>query len=84
MRRQRNKFQTKEQGKSPEKDLSEMEMINNLHDTGFKVIVIKMFTNLRKEKWMNTENLNKETENVRKYQTEVIIELKYTAEGFNS
>ena len=39
--------------------------------------------------WMNSENLNKEMENIRKYQIEVIelkntiTEMKNTPEGFN-
>ena len=32
----------------------------------------------------HSENFNKETENIRKYETEVITELKNTPEGFNS
>ena len=43
-------FQIKEQDKTPE-ELSEVE-IGNLSNTEFKVIIIKMFKNLR-EVWMN-------------------------------
>lgn len=32
----------------------------------------------------HSKNFNKETENIGKYQTEVITEPKYTLEGFNS
>ena len=42
LRRQRNMAQMKEQIKTPEKELSEME-IANLSDTEFKTLVIKMF-----------------------------------------
>lgn len=48
MARQRNIFQMKEQEKSPEKELSEMEA-NNLSDTEFKVIVIRMLNRMRKD-----------------------------------
>ena len=45
-------FQIKEQDKSAEKDLKEME-ISNLPDKEFKVMVVKMLTSLGEE-WMNT------------------------------
>ena len=41
MRRQRNMTQTKEQKKTPEKELNEME-ISNLSDAEFKTLVIRM------------------------------------------
>ena len=40
MRRQRNMPKMKEQGKSPEKELNQME-VSNLLDTEFKTMVIK-------------------------------------------
>ena len=65
--------------------------ISNLADKGFKILVIGMFTELGMEEWMDhSNNFNKETENIRKYQIEVtewkntITELKNTTEGFNS
>ena len=45
MRRQRNMAQMKEQIKTPEKELSEME-ISNLSDAGFKTLVIRMLQEL--------------------------------------
>ena len=45
MRRQRNMAQMKEQIKTPEKELSEME-ISNLSDAEFKTLVIRMSRNL--------------------------------------
>lgn len=41
-------------------------------------MVIKLLTNLRKIMEVHSENLNEEIENKRKYQIEVIIELKNT------
>ena len=41
MRRQRNRAQMKEQNKTPEKELNEME-ISNLSDAEFKTLVIRM------------------------------------------
>ena len=46
LRRQRNMAQMKEQIKTPEKELKEME-INNLSDTEFKTFVIRMHKELR-------------------------------------
>ena len=48
MRRQRNIVQMKEQAKSPEKGLNEME-ISNLSDTEFKTLVIRMLKELSED-----------------------------------
>ena len=45
MRRQRNMAQMKEQNKTPEKELNEMEM-TNLSDAEFKTLVIRMLKEL--------------------------------------
>ena len=45
MRRQRNMTQTKEQKKTPEKELNEME-ISNLSDAEFKTLVTRMLKEL--------------------------------------
>ena len=45
MSRQRNMAQMKEQIKTPEKELNEME-ISNLSDAEFKTLVIRMLRNL--------------------------------------
>ena len=82
-----NKFQTKEQDKSPETDLNEME-ISDLSDREFKIT--KMLTEVRTATHEQSENFNKETENVKKYQTEItepentIPEMKNSKEEFNS
>ena len=45
--------------------------ISNLPDKEFKVLVIKMLTKLGGRMDEHSENFNKETENVMKYQTEI-------------
>ena len=45
MRSQRNRFQMKEQDKTPEEELNGVE-VSNLPDKEFKVMVIKMLTEL--------------------------------------
>lgn len=75
-------FKTKEQNKPPEKDLNEIK-INNLIDKELKAMVWKMLTNLWRRMDVHSENLNRERESKRKYQIEVIIELKNTLEAFN-
>ena len=83
-------FQRKEQDKilGGGGDLSEIE-VSNLPDKEFKVMVIKILTNLGRRMGEHRENFNKETENIRKYQTEIIelkniiTELKSTLEEFN-
>ena len=58
-------FQTKEQGKL-QKGFDEID-ICNLPDKEFKVIVIKMTTELGRRIDGHRENFNKEMENIRKY-----------------
>ena len=58
MRRQRNMAQMKEQIKTPEKELNEME-ISHLSDTEFRTLVIRMLKEL-------SENLN----SIKKIQSE--------------
>ena len=60
--------------KTSENKLSEME-ISNLPDKEFKVMVIKMFTELRRRMYEHSENFSKKIENIRKFQKEV-TELK--------
>ena len=48
MRRQRNMAQMKEQIKSPEKELNEME-ISNLSDSEFKTLVIRVLNELSED-----------------------------------
>ena len=75
MRRQRNVAQMKEQIKTPEKDLNEME-ISNVSDAELKSLVIRMFKEL-------SEHLN----SIKKTQPEMkntLIEIKNNLQGNNS
>ena len=75
MRRQRNMAQMKEQIKSPEKELNEME-ISNLSDAEFKTLVIMMLKEL-------SEDLN----SIKKIQSEMkdtLIEIKNNLQGNNN
>ena len=78
----------KEQDKTSEKDLNEME-ISNLPNKEFKVMVIKILPKFGRIH-NNSENLSKEIENILKYQTEftelkkTMIWLKNTLEAFNN
>lgn len=69
-------FQTKEQDKSPETELSEREM-SDLLEREFKIMVIKILTEVGRAMHEQNDTFNKEIENIKKYQTE-IIELKNT------
>lgn len=68
-----NLFQAIELGKSH--CLKEME-ISNLPFKELKVMVIKILTDVKRRMNDNSENFNKETESVRKYETEVIVKGK--------
>ena len=81
-------FQTKEQDKIPEEQLSEVE-ISNLKK--FRVMVVKMIQDLRKRMEAQTEKtqemFNKELEDLKNKQTEMnntITEMNTTLEGINS
>lgn len=75
MKKQRTVFQLEEQDRKliKKKKLSEMETCN-LPDKEFKVLVLKMLTEL--ERWVNeySENFNTERENIRNYQR-IVTEL---------
>ena len=47
MKRQRTLYQLKEQGKTPEKQLKEVE-IGNLPEKEFRILMVKMIQDLRK------------------------------------
>ena len=79
-------FQMKEQEKLSEKELNETE-ISNLPDKEFKVMIIKMLTELWRRVDEHSENFNKELENRKKNPSELrntITEVKNTLEGINS
>ena len=87
MRWQKNMFQTKEQGKIPQKQLSKME-IGNLSEKEFRVMIVKMI-HLRKRMEAQTKKIqemfNKELENIKnKQMNNKITEMKNTLEGINS
>ena len=90
MRWQKNMFQTKEQDKTPEEQLSDMEL-DNLPKKEFRVMTVKMIQELGKRMDAQREKLqevlNKELENIESNQTELkntITEMKNTLEGINS
>ena len=83
-------FQTKEQDKTPEEQLSDMEL-DNLPKKEFRVMTVKMIQELGKRMDAQREKLqevlNKELENIESNQTELkntITEMKNTLEGINS
>ena len=65
MRRQRNKSQMKEQDKTPEKELHEMET-SNLPDAEFKTLVIMMLNELRRGVDELSENSNRAIGNTKR------------------
>uniref|UniRef100_A0A9L0SE42 L1 transposable element RRM domain-containing protein n=1 Tax=Equus caballus TaxID=9796 RepID=A0A9L0SE42_HORSE len=79
-------FQIKEQDSSSGKELNETE-INNLSDKEYKLILIRMLTDLGKRIDEFSENINKELENIKKGQVELkntIMEMSNSLEGNNS
>ena len=75
MRRQRNMTQMKEQIKTPEKELNEME-ISNLSDVEFKTLVIRML-----------KEISKDLNSIKKIQAEAkdtLIEIKNNLQGNNN
>ena len=75
MRTQRNMAQMKEQIKTPEKELNEME-ISNLSDAEFKTLVITML-----------KELSEDLSSIKKIQSEMkdtLIEIKSHLQGNNS
>ena len=79
-------FQIREQDKSSEKALNETE-INNLPNKEYKLIVIRMLTDLGRRIGEHSKNFNKELENTKKNQSELkntIREMKNSLEGINS
>ena len=68
MKRQRTMYQMKEQDKTPEKQLNEVE-IGNLPDKGFRIMIVKMIQDLRKRMEAKIEKmqemLNKDLEEIK-------------------
>ena len=90
MKRQRAMYQMKEQDKTPQKQLNEVE-IDRLPEKEFRIMIVKMIQHLRKRieakiKKME-EMFNKDQEELKNKQTEmnnIITEMKTTLEGINS
>ena len=79
-------FQTKEQDKTPEEQLSEVAK-GSLHEKEFRVVIVKMIQNLgnRMEKMQKT--FNKDLEELKSKETmmdNTINEIKNSLEGINS
>ena len=83
-------YQMKEQDKTPEKQLNEVE-IGNLPEKGFRITIVKMIQDIRKRMEAKIEKMqemfNKDLEELKYKQTEMnntIIKMKTTLEGINS
>ena len=80
-------FQMKEQDKTPEEQLSEVEM-GNLLVKEFRVMIVKTIQYLRKRMEAQTEKIqemfNKELEDLKNRVNNTTTEMKTTLEGINS
>ena len=83
-------YQMKEQAKTPEKQLNEME-ISNLPEKGFRIMIVKMIQDLGKRMEAKIEKMqemfNKDLEELNTKQTEMnntITEMKNTLERIKS
>ena len=90
MKRQKTMYQMKEQDKTSEKQLNEVE-ICTLPEKEFRIMRVKMIQDLRKRMEAKIEKMqdmfNKDLEELKKKQTEMnntIAEKKNTLEGLNS
>ena len=82
--------QMKEQEKTPEKQLNEVEIVN-LPEKEFRIIIVRMIQDLGKRMEAKIERMqemfNKDLEELKKKQTEmnnIITEMENTLEGINS
>ena len=90
MKRQRAIYQMKEQDKTPEKQLNEVE-IGNLPEREFRIMIVKMIQDLGKRMEAKIKKMqemfNKDLEELKNKQTEMnstINEMKNGLEGINS
>ena len=90
MKRKRAMYQMKEQDKTPENQLNEVE-ICNLPEREYRIMIVKMIQDLRKRMKAKIEKMqemfNKDLEELKNKQTEMnntITEMKNTLEGINS
>ena len=82
-------YEMKEQDKTPEKQLNEVE-IGNFPETEFRIMIVKMIQDLGKRMEVKIEKMqemfNKDLEELKNKQTEMnntITEMKTTLEGIN-
>ena len=87
---QRAMYHMKEQDKTPEKQINEVE-IGNLPEKEFRIMIVKMIQHLGKRMEANIEKMQemfiKELEELKNKQTEMnntITEMKWKIEGVNS
>ena len=88
MKRQRAMYQMKEQDKTPEKQLNEVEIVN-LPEKEFKIMIVKMIQDLGKRMEVKSKKMqeifNKDLEGLKNKETNnKITEMKTTLEGINS
>ena len=90
MKRQRARYQMKEQDKTPEKQPNKVE-IGNLPEKEFRIMIVKMIQDFGKRMEAKIEKMqemfNKDLEELKNKQTEMnntITEMKNTPEGINS
>ena len=90
MKRQGTMYQMKEQDKTPEKQLNEVE-IGNLPEKEFRIMIVKMIQDLGKRMEAKIEKMqemfNKDLEELKNKQTEMnntITEMKNTLEGIKN
>ena len=83
-------YQMKEQDKTPEKQINEVE-IGNLPEKEFRIMIVKVIQNLGKRMEEKIEKMqemfNKNLEELKNKQTEMnntVTEMKSTLEGINS
>lgn len=80
---QKNIFQIKGQDKTPRKDPNKME-VSNIPDKDFKIIVIKMLTELGKKMEEHTKNFKKRNYKKESKLMNTKTEMKNTLEGIKS
>ena len=77
MKRQKTRYQMKEQDKTPEKQLNEVE-IGNLSEKEFRIMTVKMIQNLRKRKEAKIEKMqemfNKDLDELKNKQKKMNIQ----------
>ena len=85
MKRQRNTTQMKEKTRNTEVQINEEE-IGKLPENEFRIMIVKMITNLENRMEKMQESIDKDLEELKKKHTETnntITEIKNTLEGIN-